>query len=66
MIEQLILKKDELGGDRSQFDIDEELRSYLKQTDWYVIRELETGKKVPEGIKQNRELARAEIKISLL
>lgn len=35
---------------------------YLKNTDWYVIREIETGKKMPADIKANRETARGMIK----
>lgn len=31
---------------------------YLKSTDWYVIRFLETGKEVPDDIKELRAQAR--------
>lgn len=32
--------------------------AYLKDTDWYIIRELETGVKAPDDIKKARDLAR--------
>ncbi|ATD05635.1 MULTISPECIES: hypothetical protein [Pseudoalteromonas] len=61
MLEQIVMRKDELGGERSQFDIDCELRAYLKKTDWYVIRELETGETIPADVKELRKLAREAI-----
>jgi hypothetical protein len=36
-------------------------RAYLNQTDWYVIRQIETGTPVPEEITAARAKARAEI-----
>ncbi|WP_105168529.1 hypothetical protein [Pseudoalteromonas sp. T1lg23B] len=66
MVEQLVKKTDELGGERSQYDIDNDLRHYLYKTDWYVIREVETGKAIPADVKQLRELARAEIKVQAI
>ena len=35
---------------------------YLRDTDWYVIRKLETGKDIPKEIVDARELARSSIK----
>jgi len=35
--------------------------AYLSSTDWYAIREAETGVKMPENIKQARAAARASI-----
>ncbi|MDK1287371.1 hypothetical protein [Pseudoalteromonas umbrosa] len=61
MLEQIINQEDELGGVRSQFDIDIDLRAFLKDTDWYVIRESETGIAMPEEIKAQREFARNQI-----
>ncbi|HGZ6705703.1 TPA: hypothetical protein ACOLYM_004169 [Vibrio parahaemolyticus] len=52
---------DAIGGQRAQFDIDNDYRRYLRETDWYVIREQETGEAIPEEIKQNRAKARAEV-----
>lgn len=37
------------------------LQKYLAQTDWMVIREVETGKKVPEHIKEERARAREKL-----
>lgn len=34
---------------------------YLKQTDWYVIRHVETGQEVPEEIKKKRAEARDKV-----
>lgn len=33
-------------------------RSYLARTDWYILRELETGVKCPDDIKKLREESR--------
>ena len=38
-----------------------ELESYLASTDWYAIRESETGIDIPADIKQARADARTEI-----
>ena len=38
-----------------------ELESYLLSTDWYAIRESETGIDIPADVKQARADARAEI-----
>ena len=37
------------------------LESYLSATDWYVIRNFETGKDIPVEVKKARADARAEI-----
>lgn len=37
------------------------LRGILSSTDWYVARKLETGKEIPEQIKEDRETLRNEI-----
>ena len=39
------------------------LSNYLYETDWMVIRELETGKKIPEHIKDERKRAREKLHI---
>lgn len=39
-----------------------DMRAYLQQTDWYVIRFAETGVPVPEDITSARTAARAAIK----
>ncbi|MGY5333075.1 hypothetical protein [Pseudomonas protegens] len=39
----------------------QEAREYLRQTDWLVVRKLETGKEVPEDIAKKRAEARSLI-----
>ncbi|HCE2656917.1 TPA: hypothetical protein NKQ64_004496 [Vibrio parahaemolyticus] len=56
-----VKETDVIGGKRAQFDIDNDYRLYLKETDWYVIREQETGEPIPEEIKQNRATAREKV-----
>lgn len=34
---------------------------YLKDTDWYVTRQVDTGVPMPDDIKQKRQEARASI-----
>lgn len=36
-------------------------KHYLSNTDWYVIRQIETGAPIPETILENRRLARTHI-----
>ena len=36
-------------------------RRYLKQTDWYVIRELDSGVPMPLEVKQARQAAREKL-----
>lgn len=43
-------------------DINKKALKILKETDWYVIRALETNKKIPNDIKAKRENARLSIK----
>lgn len=38
-----------------------ELQQYLSKTDWYAIRESETGVDIPAEVKKTRADARAEI-----
>lgn len=40
-----------------------ELQSYLDSTDWYVIRQTETGALIPAEILESRRLAREEISV---
>ena len=42
-------------------DIIYTMKNYLTSTDWMVIRELETGKKMPQDIKEERIRARNKI-----
>ena len=36
-------------------------KQYLNETDWYVIRFIETGVPIPEDVSQARELARVVV-----
>ncbi|MBC2659934.1 hypothetical protein H7A76_31280 [Pseudomonas sp. MSSRFD41] len=38
-----------------------EAREYLRQTDWLVVRKLETGKDIPADIAEKRAEARSLI-----
>lgn len=42
-------------------DTNNEARKYLKNTDWYVTRQVDTGEPMPDDIKQKRQEARASI-----
>jgi hypothetical protein len=44
-----------------QFTRNAQAKHYLVQTDWYVVRFLETGQPIPEKITEMRALAREEI-----
>ncbi|MCC3698786.1 hypothetical protein LLE79_00155 [Staphylococcus epidermidis] len=39
----------------------QEAREYLQQTDWLVVRKLETGKEIPADIAERRAEARSLI-----
>ena len=54
MLEELINKVDELGGIRSQYDIDQDLRAFLSKTDWYITRKSETDTAIPSDISKYR------------
>lgn len=45
-----------------QQEINEKSRAYLRDTDWYVIRFLETGIAVPTEITEARDAARDAVK----
>jgi len=34
---------------------------YLKDTDWYVTRQVETGKPIPEEVRTARQAAREQL-----
>lgn len=46
---------------RVQQEVNDEARTYLASTDWYIIREAETGELCPANIKTTRATARASI-----
>lgn len=39
-----------------------EARAYLASTDWYVVRQTETGEKIPAEVTKKRQAARDSIK----
>lgn len=42
--------------------VNEEARAYLAATDWYIVREAETGRHVPQEVLDKRAAARATVK----
>lgn len=40
----------------------QEAISYLKSTDWYVIRKVETGEEIPDEVKTKRAEAREALR----
>lgn len=44
-----------------QDQIASEAREYLRQTDWLVVRKLETGKEMPADIAERRVEARNQL-----
>ena len=52
-------------AEKEQAEIDRvnaEARRELAETDWYFMRELETGKPMPAAIKAKRSAARSRVK----
>ena len=41
--------------------VNKEVRDYLASTDWYLVRELETGVPTPQEIKDARQEARLKV-----
>ena len=61
MIKSIIFNKD--GSVKNVIDISdtstkERAQMVLDATDWYIIRQIETGIQCPDDIKQTRALAR--------
>lgn len=46
---------------KEQVLINMKAKAYLTSTDWYVARQIETGKPIPEEILQKRQAARDSI-----
>lgn len=44
-----------------QIAINQNARDYLRKTDWYVIRNIETGEPIPEEISEKRFEAKTSI-----
>lgn len=45
-----------------QAQVNQEAQQYLQETDWYVIRQADSGEPVPEEVKTKRADARERIK----
>jgi len=41
--------------------VNAENRAYLRDTDWYVIREADTGEPVPQEVRDKRQAARLAV-----
>jgi len=41
--------------------VNEESRAYLRETDWYVIREADTGEPVPQEVRDKRQAPRLAV-----
>jgi len=54
-------EKEKIESAQRVKDNDVKLRSYLADTDWYVTRQAETGKPIPEDILTKRQEARDSI-----
>ena len=48
-------------AEAAQQQLNQESRSYLSSTDWYVIRQQETGVAIPQDILDARQAAREAI-----
>lgn len=44
-----------------QAEINEQALKHLLSTDWYIIRKMETGESIPEGMLEERQAARQRI-----
>jgi hypothetical protein len=53
---------DERDAKLKQEEANREARAYLAETDWYIMRNVETGAAIPEEILKNRAAARAAVK----
>ncbi len=53
--------KAEEATQAEQGAIDTEARAYLASTDWYLVREMETGVPTPQEVKDARQDARLKV-----
>ena len=53
--------KAEEANQAEQDAIDTEAKAYLASTDWYLVREMETGVPTPQEIKDARQEARLKV-----
>ena len=53
---------DEREAAKRQEEVNREARGYLSETDWYIVRNMETGAEVPKEILVKRAEARATVR----
>ena len=54
-------EKDNHEQEQATERVNQESLSYLASTDWYVLRQMDSGEVIPEDVKQLRAEARARI-----
>lgn len=54
-------KKEKLEKASVNNELKQSLQKFLDETDWLIIRNIETGKAIPDGISAQRQAARDEI-----
>lgn len=54
-------QKAEEQAKAEQEELNREARAYLASTDWYVVRQQETGQPVPSDVQAMRSAARAQV-----
>lgn len=54
-------EKNAYEADQKRINVNNKSLSYLKGTDWYVIRQLDLGTAIPEDVKVKRQEAREAI-----
>ena len=53
---------DERDAALRQEEVNREARGYLSETDWYIVRNMETGAEVPKEILVKQAEARAAVR----
>lgn len=61
MIDLSKIEKVKTLEDLQKEDESSEAVMYLRSTDWYVIRSLETGEAIPDKVKEQRAAARQKV-----
>lgn len=55
------VNKEIIAPKTEQLIINTEAKKYLASTDWYAVREQETGKAMPEDVKKKRAAERLKV-----
>lgn len=61
MIDLSKIEKVKTLEDLQKEDESSEAIMYLRSTDWYIIRSLETGEEIPDQVKEQRAAARQKV-----